>query len=750
MRKLPQFALCCVMGAVAHWSALGDGLIVIERPPHLHPGHYAFAPLEVRYHHVSVKIRDQVATTSVDQVFFNPNPARLEGTYLFPIPKGAHIDRFSMDINGTLVDAELLDAEKARRIYEDIVRRMRDPALLEYSGQGLYKVRIFPIEPRSEKQIKLSYSQLLRADSGMVEYIYPLNTEKFSARPLQSVSVKVHLEVKDGIRTLFSPSHEVEIVHHGAGRATVGFEARNIRPDVDFQLYYAPRITDEVGVSALTYNSGDPDGGFFALLASPNPDAAKERILAKDVTFVLDTSGSMGERGKLDQAKRALRFCLANLNASDRFEVIRFSTEAEALFDGLVEATAANRRRAEEFVDGFRPIGGTAIQDALRRALEPARSQGRSDRPYLVVFMTDGKPTIGSTNDDEIVTQARKATGERLVRIFCFGIGTDINTHLLDRLTEATRAASQYVLPDEDIEVKVSSFFSKVSQAVMADLRLKFSGGARVDNLAPAELPDLFQGDQLVVFGRYHGAGDTAVTLSGVVNGKPRSFTTEVRFPGGREGNEVIARLWATRRVGYLLDQVRLNGESRELRDEITDLARRYGIVTPYTAYLIVEDEKARQVPYTSRTLQVVEEDREARRAVGDVYEGIQKERSGVGAVSGAVAIDAMKRSTGPAPASASNAPRFEGMSQGGAERMGQVLQQQAARFVRGRTFIQNGAWWIDTRVQSQPTARRAQVKLGSAEYFALLAGHPAAAVWLSVGRQVQLLLDDTVYEISE
>lgn len=745
------FASFLVAAMILPVVAAADGLIVIDRPVGVPPGHYSFAPMEVKYHHVTVQIKDQLATTSVDQVFFNPNSARLEGTYLFPIPKGAHIDTFAMDINGTMVEAELLDAEKARRIYEDIVRRMKDPALMEYAGQGLYKVRIFPIEPRSDKRIKLSYSQLLRADGGMIEYTYPLNTEKFSAQPLQSVAVKVDIEVKDGIRTLFSPSHEVDVSRQGTTRATVGFEARNTRPDTDFQLYYAPRTTTEVGLSVLTFHDGDPEGGFFALLASPSPETAREQVVAKDVVFVLDTSGSMAENGKLDQARRALRFCVANLNTVDRFEVVRFSTEAEPLFEKLVEANTDNRAKAVAFVDSFRPVGGTAIEDALIRALAPSQAPGQSDRPYVVVFLTDGRPTIGSTNDDEIVTRLRTAMGDRMVRVFSFGIGVDVNTHLLDRLTETTRAASQYVLPDEDIEVKVSSFFTKINSPVLADLKLKLSGGARASKLAPAALPDLFRGEQLVVFGRYSGAGDTAVTLSGLVNGKPRSFTTEASFPRRASGNESLARLWATRRVGFLLDQIRLHSESRELRDEVTDLARRYGIVTPYTAYLIVEDEKGRSVPVASRSLQIIDRDEGLSGGVGAAYEAVQVETSGRGAVDSAMALGDMKRSAAAAPAPTPHrAITLPGTTAEKSQRVHSALQQQATRFRRNRTFIQNGAWWIDTQVQSQPAARRVQVKLGSSEYFELLSKHPDAPAWLSVGRQVQLLLGDVVYEVAE
>ncbi|MBM3892611.1 MAG: VWA domain-containing protein, partial [Verrucomicrobia bacterium] len=298
-------------------AALADGLIVIHTPTRVPHGHYAFAPMEVAYHHVNVKIDGQVATTAIDQEFYNPNPQRLEGTYIFPVPKGAQINKFTMEIAGRQVEAELLPADKARRIYEDIVRKMRDPALLEYAGRDLFKVRIFPIEPHSRKRITLSYSQVLRADSGLVSYIYPLNTEKFSAAPVKTVSVKVELATKHPLKTIYSPSHNVEIRRHGATRATVGFESKNVRPDTDFQVVFST-VDADVGVNLMTYRNGDGDG-YFLLLASPGADIKSNKVVPKDVAFVLDTSGSMAGN-KLAQAKKALQFCVENLNDSDRFE----------------------------------------------------------------------------------------------------------------------------------------------------------------------------------------------------------------------------------------------------------------------------------------------------------------------------------------------------------------------------------------------------------------------------------------------
>lgn len=742
-------------------AAAADGLIVIrDFPPDVRPVpgvSPAWTPLEVRYHHVTAKVTGRVAVTEVDQVFYNPSGSRLEGTYLFPIPKGAQIDTFSMDVNGKMTQAELLDAAKARGIYEEIVRKMRDPALLEYLGQGLFKVRIFPIEPRSEKRVKLKYTEILTQDGGLFRYLYPLNTEKFSAQPLRSVSVKVDVDLPEGIRTIYSPSHEVEVVRHGPKKATVGFEAKDVRPDTDFQLFFAPATGSDVAVHVMTYREPGETEGSFLLVVSPSQEMAAEKIVRKDVVFVLDTSGSMAEGRKLVQAKKALAFCLRNLNEGDRFEVVRFSTETEPLFGKLVAPSEANVERAESFVAGLKPIGGTAIEDALLAGLEPLKAQGQKDRPYNVVFLTDGKPTVGSTNDDEIVTKATRAMGERTVRVFSVGIGTDVNTHLLDRLSEATRAASRYVLPEEDLELALSAFYEKISQPVLASPRLRFQGAVRVTKLAPPQLPDLFRGEQVVVLGRYSGTGDAAITLQGTVNGAARSFTWEASFPARATEHAFVPRLWATRRIGFLLDQIRLNGESGELRDEVTDLARRYGIVTPYTAFLVLEDESRRSVPVSQRTIQAPAGDGRAKAAAGEMYKGVRETKSGAGAVGGAQALDSLKRAQNAAAPSASNeeALRVEGGVDGGVadgpgEPVRQLVNAQVSRFVNGRTFYQNGIAWIDANVQAQKGARMRQVKFGSKEYDALLGKHPEVAAWLALGRNVQVVLGGEVVEVVE
>jgi Ca-activated chloride channel homolog len=740
MKRSVLIFAACLCGAVFY--ARGDGFIVVERPFLIPPGHFPFSPLEVSSHHVDVKIYGQVAVTSIDQEFYNPNDQRLEGIYMFPVPKGAHIDKFSMEIGGKMVDAELLRADKARQIYEDITRKMRDPALLEYAGQDLFKVRIFPIEPRSRKPIRISYTELLRSDAGTVNYSYPLSTEKFSARPIKNLSVKVEVRTEQPLASIYSPSHKVEIKRDGSNRAVIGYESTDEKPDTDFQLVYSSEKRD-VGLSLITHKSPDEDG-YFLLLAAPT--VAKEiKPAPKEVVFVVDTSGSMAG-AKLQQAKKALQFCVENLNADDRFEIVRFSTEAESLFGKLSEADSEHRKRASIFIADLKPIGGTAIADALQTAFK-ARTE-KSERPFVIIFLTDGLPTVGTRNPGEILADIKKA-GD--ARIFSFGIGSDVNTQLLDQIAEGTRAFSQYVLENEDLEVKVSNFYTRIKEPVLTNVRLEFGGEVRASKLYPAQLPDFFKGDQLVLTGRYSGSGDVEAKLTGMANGREQTFTYKVKF--NDSSNDYVARLWATRRVGFLLDEIRIHGETTELRDEATDLARRYGIVTPYTAYLIVEDEDRRRVPMADRSMQSMSADAPARAEVSKAWDGFKEKKDGADAVANARSQNAFKFAEqsgasidyGAAESLrgfALNAPSAPAES----DRLTQYTRQ--SKFVNGRAFFQNGKQWIDTKVQN--ATKRQRVQFNSEAYFDLLKQHPEAAPWMALGQSVVLALDDTVYEITE
>ncbi len=755
-------AIACVMLALTTRVSTADGLIVVEQPTTVPAGHYRFAPLEVKHHHVNVTINDQVAVTHIDQVFYNPNNQQLEGTYLFPMPENAQIAQFTMDVNGTQMEAELLDADKARQIYTDIVRSMRDPALLEYVGQGLFKVRIFPIEARSDKHITLTYTQVLSNDSGMNEYVYPLNTEKFSAAPINSVALKINLKTTDPIDTLYCPSHSVEITRQNPNEAIVGFEAAHARPDSDFKLFFSTSASggSPVGLSLLTYRDNPEEDGYFMLLASPQAHIADEQIQPKDIIFVLDTSGSMAGE-KLTQAKRAMQFCLANLNEDDTFEIVRFSTEAEGLFGELRHASENSRADASAFIDELKPIGGTAIDEALRLAADVAASRSDTKRPCMVIFLTDGRPTIGTTDEKQILSKLQSAVGDQRLRVFCFGIGTDINTHLLDRIAEQTRAVSQYVMPNEDIEIKVSSFYAKVDSPVLVEPTLRVSGGVRMTRTYPRDLPDVFKGDQLMIFGRYAGSGDAAIVMNGTVNGTAQSIVHEGSFPKTNDSNAFIARLWATRRIGFLLDEIRLHGESDELRTEVTRLARLHGIVTPYTAYLIVEDEARRNIPIGRRTLSELSRDRAGRDRARDYLYSLRAAESGVDAVDASVSTGQLKQAGRalPPPASTGHGNRthdFAGtvLTSADAEKL-RALGLEASKVARvhGRTFYLNGGIWMDARIAERQTQgeklARVALAFGSDAYFNLLTEHAEAAKWLAMGERIDLLLGDIIYEVA-
>ena len=777
MRKTLFTSLLALVGLMPVLQVQAGGLIICHDirilphpvpprpiPPRPHP---VFAPLELRTQKVDVKIENQVARTTVEQVFYNPNPRRREGTFLFPVPKGASIKDFRMDVNGKLTKAELLPADKARKIYTDIVRSMKDPALLEYAERDLFKVRIFPFEPHGKKTIRLTYNQVLENDAGLVEYTFPLNTAKYSSKPIEDLSIKVELDSKVPVKAIYSPTHDVGVKRKGSKNAVISFEGKGQRPTTNFSLFYSPKQKD-INVNIIAHREGDE--GYFLMLAAPGVDAAEGKPTEKDIAFVIDTSGSMAGN-KLEQAKKAFQFCVANLNDGDRFEVLRFSTETEPLFGGLQKASSKNREQAVDFISGLKPIGGTAINDALANALKLRPAKG--DRPFVVIFLTDGRPTVGITGEGQIVQNVGKAAGN--TRVFCFGIGTDVNAHLLDKITEETRASSTYVTPQEDIEVKVSSFYTKIKEPVLANPKLEFSDGIRVTKLYPNPLPDLFRGEELVLVGRYKGKGDGDVMLEGTLAGKKTQLEFPVTFPAQAD-HDFIPRLWATRRVGYLLDEIRLRGENKELKDEVTTLARKYGIVTPYTAYLIIEDEQRRDVPIAQRTLRNFEADREVLEQTRKQFEALKLDKDGDQAIGSARAAKALKEATN-AKAAANNSnreaqqanfgfdngaptvPTVRGQS-GGAGRLffaptksdSTRSVSQPMEFAAGKNFTQNAQFWVDSDVQAAEVAKakRSRIAFNSDAYFNLLAMEPKVSQWLALGRNVQFVLNNTIYEIYE
>jgi Ca-activated chloride channel homolog len=713
--------------------------------------------LPIKSINVDVKVNGQVATTHVEQVFRNDSPYTLEGTYFFPIPETASIVEFAIWENGKKLVGEVRSREEARRIYDEIVRRQRDPGLLEYAGKDLFQASIFPIPPNSDKKLELTFSQVLKAESGTVAYRYPLGTGNRAwainqpvpmrnvnysetKRPdkLGTVSGKIEINAPQALRNIYSPSHNIDIKKTGENKAVMTFESTG--KDQDFQLFYGLSNND-FGMSLMTYREPGKDG-YFLMILSPKDKVLDSEIAAKDIVFVLDTSGSMADEGKMEKARSALLFGIKNLRDGDRFNVINFAGEEHLMESGLISADAKGRTRGETFVKKLTPTGGTNINDALRAAMKQFDS---SDRPKLLVFMTDGLPTVGETNVEKIINNAKDIKVDGL-RLFTFGVGYDVNTKLLDKIAEENSGTADYIEPKEDLEVKVGNFFTKVNSPVLTGLNLDF-GSVRTDLVYPRRTPDIFRGTQLTMIGRYKNEDDLkniTFKLTGKTGKETRTFNYEnLAFPIRAEDNNFLPRLWATRRVGWLMEQIRTNGETKEVRDEIVDLGTRFGIVTPYTSYLAT-DGSERQMADSSGFNQMqrgstVVKNKSlsgARRPMPQPTPRIDGFGSGNAPASGESAVLASKDRKVKQEAEKITAEDDE------------ILKAGNVKKVSTKTFYEENGVWIDGEFKEEAKLTEIKLKFASDEFFDLIAKEKDLAQYFSLGEQVVVVWKGKVYRI--
>ena len=714
-------------------------------------------PLRVKSIHLKTKITDQAAVTHVTQVFVNESPYTLEGTYFFPLPDGVSISEFAMWDGDKRLVGEVRSREEARRIYDSIVRSRRDPALLEYAGKNLFQASVFPIGPHSEKKIELTYSQVLSGEAGTIGYRYPLGTgwraNGFIAdiprpmpppRPMPrpspptwenddqvasrlppprptvgAVSGEIEIVSRVALKGIYSPSHEIEVKREGERQARITFETRATSGQPDLQLFYT-LSEQEFGATLLTHREPGKDG-YFMLLLAPKAELDKTAVVAREVIFVIDTSGSMAEDGKMEKARAALRFGINTLNARDRFNIVSFAGEEHLLGERLLDADAAGKKQALDFIEGLKATGGTNINDALLAAFKQLPA---GERTQMVVLLTDGQPTVGTTNAGKIMLNAKEANRGQ-ARLFTFGVGYDVNTLLLDGLAGEGRGAVTYIEPREDLEVKVSSFFAKVNYPVMSDLKLDW-GDAETELLYPRALPDLFHGSQLVLVGRYRPKADFKLTLTGKVAGRERRFVyDDLRFPETQRDHEFLPQLWARRRVGHLLDQIRLNGENKELRDEIIALGTRYGIVTPYTSALVLEP--GMQVSQVAPGPLPVSRRAPAKAQAQDQYHPL--------ASSGEAAVRASKQK-----AEMVLAERV----------LVDAAAQESMRQVAGKTFYLRDGVWTDSEFQVDANLPEVTLKFAGDDYFNLLNRTPKLGDFLALGRKVIFVWQGRVYRVVE
>jgi Ca-activated chloride channel family protein len=632
---------------------------------------------------VHVAVTGRIARVTVEEWFRNPGPLLDEASYLYPLPGEAVFSEFSLWQGDRELKGEPMDAAQARGVYEEIVRRKRDPALIELAGHGLLRARVFPIAPGETRKITLRYTQLLDRTGDAWRFRYVAGSGPGAAA---SRSLRIEVDSAARFGDPFSPTHRLTSSRVG-DRLELALADTGARGDLELFL---PLARGLVGMSLITSQPAGEDG-FFMLLLAPNAAAATQSV-RRDLVAVLDVSGSMSGE-KLDQARAALVQLLSTLRSSDRFRVISFGSGVRRYATGWTPAAGDNVRAAQEWVRHLDTDGGTNIAGALAEAF--AEPPGESALG-VVVFLTDGLPTVGETDPEHIAEQAERGRGS--FRVFAFGIGYDVNTYLLDRLTERARGVTEYIQPGGDIEQAVGALAAKVSAPVLTDLTLG-ADGVELYDLQPERLPDLFGGDELVVLGRYRGAGsgERSVTVRGRRSGREERFSTAARFGGEQPGADYIQQLWAARKAGALSREIRLHGPNPEMVSELKRLALRYGILTEYTSYLVQEPGMMAQ-------------------RADEIRPMAPRDQAGAGAV---------RRSEAERKLASSYSLDAAVVAGAAADSLGAIERGRSGRSQRvgGRLFVWRNSTWVD--VAHGDSLRVVRVAAFSDAYFALLRALP-------------------------
>lgn len=616
----------------------GQGRIIIPPMPELH-SKMPVIPIELTKVIAEISIKQDVAQVKLEQYFQNRSQRQLEGDYYYSLPGISQIDDFYLYINGKKTKGELLDSKKAREIYEDIVRKMKDPALLEYADYGLFKASIFPIAAGETRQIQLNYDQVVNFESG--HYKFELPIRQSGQGVIEDYQIKIKLEGNQTLANIYSPSHNVEIDRINGKEVVITFNLKHVDGSRNFVLFYS--LSDsEINGSLLSFRPRTDRDGYFMFFANPAFGLKDKKAIAKDIIFVIDISGSMGGE-KIEQARDALRFCINVLNENDRFEIISFSSSIRNFSGRMLIANKENKNNALYFTDNLSSNGGTNINDALLKALELKKTN--DNRPTAIVFLTDGLPTEGTTNVMHIVNNVQNVS-KGFIRLFNFGVGYDVNTWLIDRLAQESGGSASYVKPGEDIESAISGIFTKISSPLLTDTQIKVAG-VEIYDVYPQKLPDIFKGQRVMVTGRYRKTGKAKITLSGSEEGKSRIFKYDVKFAKRESDNDFIAKLWANRKVNHLLNQIRFEGENDELVQSVKSLAEEFGIVTPYTSYLVKEQEtefaaaemNISNAPIVINKMRSQKKSQEAKGMGGQVLESLSMDYNGAGSSSGKSAV---------------------------------------------------------------------------------------------------------------
>ena len=675
---------------------------------------------------VRARLVDQVARVDVAQTFVNTGSEALEVRFVFPLPYDGAIDRLTLMVDGKEFAAQLLPADEARRIYEGYIMRSKDPALLEWMGTGMFQTSVFPVPAGAQRKVSLRYNQLLRKDRNLTDFLFPLSTARYTAAAIEKVDIEVSIQSSIDLKSVYSPTHSVEVTRTDAQHAKVVLTREKHVPAGDFRLF-VDEADGKIGASVISYRPQQKEDGYFLLLASPRAKLPSEERPAKNVICVFDRSGSM-EGEKIDQAKAALKYVLEHLDARDRFNIIAYGSEIESFRPDLQVNAELALREALGFVAGLSASGATNIDGALTRAFSMLED---TTRPNYIIFMTDGQPTVGETNEAKIVAAAEKQNEVR-ARLINLGVGYDVNSRLLDRLSRACFGQSAYVRPNEDIEQRVSRLYNKISAPVMIDVAVNFEfdsvaveEGLPVNRIYPKRVTDLFAGEQLVLVGRYRKTGPAKVKIEGKIGSQSHSFDfpAELATSSADETYGFVAKLWAMRRIGEIIDELDLVGHNEELIKELVRLSTQHGILTPYTSFLA--DDQAGLRELTDARLgggMSLERSRGALRRLNEV-DGqaafVQRDlKARFQAANQAAA----------APAPGAEAPHY-GLAAGGAVIVDldrdEAVATKNVRQIGNLTFYKRGDRWVSAEMAKRDLEKLddnvRKVKRFSKEYFELV-----------------------------
>jgi Ca-activated chloride channel family protein len=541
--------------------------------------------MSIKTYDATATIEDQIAVTHVDQTFVNNTPHIVESTFIFPLPEGAVITELIYWFNGKKYIASLREREEAQKSYNDKVRKLIDPALLQDIGENVFKLNIAPINPNSEVRFEITYAEILTYEFGSVNYRFILRTAELSPQPLERISVTIDATTSRTFKHFDSPSHAntpaASITQISESHYRVEFGDENYAPDRDLLIRFETHRA-AVDLNLLTYVPVPADSfgvdNFYAVWITPPDTISDEDMPPRDIVFVADVSSSM-EGVRIEQLKEALLGFLDELRPIDRFNIVVFSTGSVAFRTDLVIADAEELAAARVFVEGLGAVGLTNISEALTTALGMSYTAGSAG---IMVFMTDGYPTWGELEIDRILQDAAERNGGR-VRIFPFGIGDEVSKTLLNGLASDNGGYATYIRSDDQIADAIANYFRRIALPVLSDLRIDY-GGLQTYDRYDDELSDLFWGTQVIQFGRYKQGGTFTVTMAGLRG--TDTFTVENTATFGNEpgGNRAVARLWAKKKIDHLLTDIAIYGEKDELVNAIIDLSIRFGVLSPYTA----------------------------------------------------------------------------------------------------------------------------------------------------------------------